>query len=566
MKQKQYKSFFLMLAMTLPLMACNNNSCSCSHSNPLPSSTENSSINNNSTSIGTSIGEEPYVDIEIQKPELITEAQLKEKYNENNKITINFWTGFGSVVSKEPDKSIAVFEEQYPYISINHEKQGGYDGLHSKVMQSLASNSYPHVVVGYPDHFADYISSNVQYELNDYIESEEYGVDIDDYYEQYMRENNSLMFKDDAKTQPYTMGIPFNKSTEVMVYNKTFFDAFDLTVPETWDDAITVGKEIISIIKGTSSKLTRAEDKVNHFGTIWKYKVSDEDEKPVTFDFTGVQEKDVYPLSYDSQSNFFITMCNQFGGKYTEMGDTIEKGYLRFKGDQKVIEALNFVKSMNTQHILGIPSTWNATQYCSAEFKALKSFMTISSSAGVTNNIASGNKFEVGIAPIPYKTADKKSVVYSGTNMAILKSDAEHALASWLFIRFMTGGVTYKKTDKKTGAVTTENENVNFAIASGYLPVNKSGEESDKYQQHLASTASSISDNAKIAVQKVANDIYVKQNWDKFVDPAFVGSSDIRTQVGNIIPFILTGASGKIYTPEEAIDYVYKKLPQYVKH
>ena len=34
------------------------------------------------------------IGIEVQKPELITEAQLKEKYSENNKITINFWTGF----------------------------------------------------------------------------------------------------------------------------------------------------------------------------------------------------------------------------------------------------------------------------------------------------------------------------------------------------------------------------------------------------------------------------------------------------------------------------------------
>ena len=518
--------------------------------------------------VGVASGCSNIIKIEIQKPELITEAQLKSKYSEHNKITINFWTGFGSSMTDALEESIAVFEEQYPYITVNHEQKGGYDKLHSSVVQALASSSYPHVVVGYPDHFADYISSNIQYELNDYIESDEYGVDISDYYEQYMRENNSLMYKDEEKTQPYTMGIPFNKSTEVMVYNKTFFETFGLTVPETWDDAITVGKEIISIIKGTSSKLTRAEDKVNHFKTKWEYKVSEE--KTVTFDFTLVDEKDFYPLSYDSQANFFITMCYQFGGKYTEMGDTIEKGYMRFKGDQNVINALNFVKSMNTQHVLGIPSTWSEPQYCSTEFKALKSLMTISSSAGVTNNIASGDKFEVGIAPIPYKTADKKFVISQGTNMAILKSDAEHALASWLFIRFMTGGVTYTGStiDPTTGGTkeTTENENVNFAIASGYLPVNKSGEESDWYQQYISSTKGSAADNAKIAVQKVANDIYVKQDWDKFVDSAFIGSSDIRAEIGNIIPFMLTGASNKYYTAEEAIDYVYKRLPSYVEN
>ena len=469
-------------------------------------------------------------------------------------------------------ESIKAFEKEYPYISVNHEQKGGYDKLHSAVMQSLNSSTYPHVAVGYPDHFADYISSNIQYELNDYIESQEYGIDLTDYYDQYMRENNSLMYKDEAKTQPYTMGIPFNKSTEVMVYNKTFFDAFDLDTPETWDEAITLGKEIISIIKGESSKLTKDEDKVNHFKQLWNYTYSKNGEDTtVTFDFQNVEEKDFYPLSYDSQANFFITMCYQFGGKYTEMGDTIEEGYMKFKGDAKVIEALNYVKSMNTQHVLGIPSTWDEPQYCSNEFKALKSVMTISSSAGVTNNIAAGDKFEVGIAPIPYKDANRKFVISQGTNMAIFTSDAEHALASWLFVRFMTGGVTYKgeqvfNPDTSEFEESIENENVNFAIASGYLPVNISGEQSTWYKQYLNSDRSviSASDRAKIDVQKIASDVYVNENWDKFVDSAFIGSSDIRTEVGNIIPFMLTGASGKLYTAEEAINYVYNLLPDYV--
>lgn len=528
--------------------------------------------------VGLASGCGNQINIEVQKPELISEAALKEKYSENNKITINFWTGFGSTMADALKESIDAFEAEYPYISVNHEQKGGYDKLHSAVMQSLNSSTYPHVAVGYPDHFADYIASNIQYELNEFIESEEYGVNLSDYYDQYMRENLSLMYKDDAKKDPYVMGIPFNKSTEVMVYNKLFFDAFNLTPPTTWDEAITLGKEVIAIIKGTSSKLTNEADRVNHFGSKWTYtgyeytKNVNGEEVTVNpeFDFSNVTEDKFYPLSYDSQANFFITMCYQFGGKYTEMGDTIEEGFMRFKDDAKVKEALEFVKSMNTQHVLGIPSTWDEPQYCSNPFKALKSVMTISSSAGVTNNIPAGDKFNVGIAPIPYKNADRKFVISQGTNMAIFTSDAEHALASWLFIRFVTGGTTYKAStyNAETGLYeeTVENENVNFAIASGYLPVNPSGEQSTWYQQYLASESKgSAADKAKIAVQKVASDVYVNQNWDKFVDSAFIGSSEIRTEVGNIIPFMLTGASGKLYTAEEAIQYVYDLLPDYVE-
>ena len=486
--------------------------------------------------------------IEVQLPDLIPVSQLEEKYNENNKIEINLWTGFGSTMSDALQEVIDSFETKYPYISIKHEQKGGYDKLHSAVVNSIPSSSYPNVAVGYPDHFADYISSNIQYALDGYIESEEYGVDLSDYYSQYMRENQSLLYKDDAKTKPYTMGIPFNKSTEVMVYNNDFFEAFDLTVPTTWDEVVTTGKNIIEIIK--------TKDGANHFNTNWTYK-NPTTNKEYTFDFTGVSESDFYPISYDSQANFFITMVYQFGGKYTKMGDNLEEGYMVFKDDEKVLEALNFVQNMYKQHVLGIPTVWNETSYCSVPFKALKSVMTISSSAGITNNIPSGDKFSVGIAPIPYKDASKKFVISQGTNMAIFKSDAEHALASWLFIRYATGGE----------ASAEENANVDFAIASGYLPVTQSGEESDWYKQYLAMDQGKISasDKAKISVQKIANDVYIKENWDKFVDAAFIGSSIIREEVTNIIPLFVTGGSGKVYSPEDAIKLVYSQLPEYVE-
>ena len=519
-----------------------------------------------------------------QIPELTTISALESKYSATNKLKIDLWTGFGQAMSSALEGVLEDFEREYPYIEVNHEQKSGYDNLHSGIMNSIYTSSYPNVAVGYPDHFADYISSNIQYTLDGFVNSKEYGIDLDDYYDQYMTENKTLLYKDDAKKDPYIMGIPFNKSTEVMVYNKTFFDAFNLTPPETWDEAVTLGKEIISIVKGTSSKLTKEEDKVSHFGTNWEYTYDDNGtSKTVVFDFNSVEEADFYPLSYDSQANFFITIVKQFGGKYTEMGDNIKKGYMVFKNDAKVVEALNYVKDMNTQHVLGIPSTWDETSYCSNPFKMIKSVMTISSSAGVANNIPSGNKFDVGIAPIPYKTADKKFVISQGTNLAIFKSDAEHALASWLLIRFMTGGVeyAYKELNEETGEyepvtdslgnVIMDNANVNFAIDSGYLPVTKKGEQSDRYQTYIASeNLGSASDKAKIAVQKIASNVYVNnenpsETWDKFVDAAFIGSSSIRSEVEKIIPFMITGASGKIYTAEEAINFVYSRLPAYVK-
>lgn len=553
------------------------NSADGSISTSVSTSTSNSVSGGNSALPSESISTSDSTSIDIVQeeqvldPKLISIEELESKYDENNKITIKLWNGFGRSMSNTLEDIIKDFEREYPYIDVVNESKSGFDILHRTIVSSVESNSYPHVTFGYPEHFVDYISSDIQYALDKFINSSEYGVNVNDYYENYMIENKNLLFKDESKRDSYIMSMPFYKTAEVMAYNKTFFDAFDLTVPATWDDAVEVAKEIIKIVKGTSSKLTNAADRVNHFGTEWNY-------NGVVFDFKGVQENDFYPLSYDSQSNFFITMVNQFGGKYTEMDD-ITHGYMAFKDNPKVIEALNSVKSMNNDHVLGIPYTWQEESYCTNPFKAIKTVMNIVSSASVAYNIPNGNKFEVGIAPIPYKTVDKKCVMSRGSNLAILKSDSEHALASWLLVRFLSGGVDYerKALNENTGRYEVvnddlgnpimENANVNFAIQTGYLPVTKKCEDSNQYQQYLSSSQSGSVDKVRIATHNVVNTVYndTSDAWNMFVDDAFVGSSTIRNEVENIIPLMITGTSGKIYTAEEAIDYVYSRLPDYVK-
>lgn len=493
---------------------------------------------------GTASGCSRQVEIKVLHANPVSVADLRAKYSSSNPIEITFWSNFGASMTSYVETALDAFQDKYDFIKVTHEGKGGYEGLLNAMVKSLNSSSYPNVAVGYPDHFATYISSSIQYELDTFIESEEYGVDLSDYRADYLRENQSLFYKDGAnKTQPWTVGLPYNKSTEVMVYNKSLFTALGLEAPKTWAEVETVGAAIIAEFDG-------------HFGSPYTIEYEDAEGQPqsYTIDLTGVTKEEFYPLSWDAQANFFITMAYQFGGEYTEMGDTLESGYIKFNNPE-VLSALAYIQDLGrTKHILGIPSTWNETSYCSAPFKANKSVMTISSSAGVTNNIPSGNKFEVGISSIPYKDEEHKYVISQGANLGIFKSDDDHATASWLLIRYLTGGEY----------TTDENANVDFCISSGYLPVTISGESSDWYQQYIHSVGTPA-DQAKISVQKIANETYVNENWHKFVDPAFIGSATIRQEVEKITQFILTGASGKIYTPQEAIDFVYKRLSRYVE-
>ena len=63
--------------------------------------------------------------------------------------------------------------------------------------------------------------------------------------------------------------LPMSKSTEVLYYNKTFFDANGLTPPTTWDEMEALCNKIVEI-------------------------------DPYSI-----------PLGYDSENNWFITMTEQ---------------------------------------------------------------------------------------------------------------------------------------------------------------------------------------------------------------------------------------------------------------
>ena len=74
---------------------------------------------------------------------------------------------------------------------------------------------------------------------------------IQDFYTDYMVENQSIEFDNDGN--PYTLGVPFNKSTEVLIYNSTFFDwvanqptlSSKIYVPSTYEEINSVGEEIL---------------------------------------------------------------------------------------------------------------------------------------------------------------------------------------------------------------------------------------------------------------------------------------------------------------------------------
>jgi multiple sugar transport system substrate-binding protein len=122
------------------------------------------------------------------------------------------------------------FKEIYPQVTITQLSQGGYQGLRESTVQGIVAGVTPNIIMGYPDDFVGYLNGRALIPLDEYINHPIHGIDLTDFVQGFLDENRQY-----ADGLQYSL--PFAKSTEMVVYNKDFFDAqgitFDRTVPLT---------------------------------------------------------------------------------------------------------------------------------------------------------------------------------------------------------------------------------------------------------------------------------------------------------------------------------------------
>ncbi|MBU1020797.1 MAG: extracellular solute-binding protein [Firmicutes bacterium] len=405
----------------------------------------------------------------------------------DEEISITFWHIYGQGKSEILDALIAEFEEMYPNITVESISQGSYPDLKSKAISSISAGNTPDLLVGYPDHFAEYLNGNAIIPLDLFINDETWGVDLSDYIDSYVAENSQY-----EGGVMYSM--PYSKSTEMMVYNKTVFDHYGITLsntePVTWEQLETYATQIVG----------------------------------------DGEFQCEYLVNYDSSANLFINASRQWAGGYTNTtGEVLVE-------DANTIAMLNYMSGLFDSKTLALPLAWDES-YGSANFLKGDVCMTVGSTAGILYNIPLGGnvgkfgQFEVGIAPIPQKEGGVNAVMQQGPNIAIMSdtSDAER-LASWLLIKHLTSAEATAQ----------------WAIDTGYLPVRYSGYDSAEYQAFLNTT------DLDLKYQSLtANAAYAQVDFFQY-DPAFanrVTSSDVRDEAGLCLEAIFA----KTKTVQEAI-------------
>ena len=413
----------------------------------------------------------------------IADADLSGGYD-GSEVTITFYHTM-SATNLQPvlEDAIERFNEIYPNIHIEHKQVGDYDAVRNQIKTELTVGGQPNIAYCYPDHVALYNVAKAVVPLDDLIGStveveradgtkEIMGLteaQVNNFIEGFYNEGKA--FGDDKM---YTM--PFSKSTEVLYYNKTFFEANNLKVPTTWDEM----EEVCAWIKNNYPSST--------------------------------------PLGYDSENNWFITMCEQYGSDYTSATKVNGTNFL-FNNETN----WSFVDKFASWYAKGWVTTkelsggYTSDAFKKAEGELGKSYMSIGSSAGATHQapdaVNGEYPFEVGIAPIPQVDASNPKVISQGPSVCIFQQeDEQEVYASWLFVKFLTTDIEFQAS---------------FSEASGYVPVLKNVNEDVYYKEFL--------DNAsgyKTGIAAYSAKVCLEQEKAYYVSPAFNGSSKARDEVG----------------------------------
>ena len=85
---------------------------------------------------------------------------------DTNGAAVDWWTGFGADITDHLENEILPAFLEESGITVTHTSKGGYDNLQKAVNLGAGQRAYPNLAVGYPDHFASYIASNMQLRLD----------------------------------------------------------------------------------------------------------------------------------------------------------------------------------------------------------------------------------------------------------------------------------------------------------------------------------------------------------------------------------------------------------------
>ena len=390
---KRLTCSLLVLCMLLSLAACG--------SKPGDSSSPPSNTPNGNVTSAPGGGDEPGSELFPERTE---------------PITVTFWhSNTQESIVKTFTEIVDSFNALDNNITVELVQYSSADDLNTAVTGAIMSGTAPDLVMGSTIYIIDYLNAGALVDMTPYIESEEYGLDLSDFYDCWLENSNNYDI-------PGYYGLPMLPYSEVVYYNKTFFEEHNYQIPETWEDMEALCRQI------------KADTGITGFG-------------------------------WDNHAKMFTTMAEQAGAGYTD-----SKGNLLFTETlDTVVDKVSWYNGLVQE---GIFRTAGESHYFSGPFANQEIPMYIGSgveSMYLDQKIDPNNPFTWSTFPVPYFANEGKRAVFCENHeLAIIdqnEPDYDKRLAAWEFVRyFETGDAALK-----------------MAQVGAYLPALKSVAASDEW-------------------------------------------------------------------------------------
>lgn len=461
----------------------------------------------------------PDVTTDPSVPSVEDTTSVEETYTPKitTPVEINFWNVKGGAYQSAIEVAIETFKELEPNVTVNNVKQtASISTLPDVVTKGFTSGVYPDIVESYPDAVASYLDYEKVVDLEKYIDHKDYGWTAEekaDYIPAYLEEGRQYLVEG-------TYSLPFSKSTEVLIYNKTLLEGINLS---SIDSTINNGRPINTRYL---KSLTWDEFFNKLCPALLKYNEGLGDEDKIL----DTTQANWAVLGYDSDANFAITLTQQYGLPYTSLDRDNYKGSADFNVSS-VADKFEWVKEMAEKHyiVTGEP----VGGYTNGLYEKSAVLFTVSSTGGLKYTVDSTQGYELGVGylPRPAEGEGTLKTISQGPSLCLLKHESDpnaelRELASWLFYKHLTN---YENGLK-------------WALEGGYSPIRFSVMNSEEYQTAVDPESAGAVDSLNYLMANVNKLVSEQEFQDSlYTTPAFKGSATARTALGGVMTKVVGG-------------------------
>lgn len=356
--------------------------------------------------------------------------------DKDNPTTISIWHYYNGAQQEAFNKLVNEFNEtvgKEKGIIVESASQGTVSDLEENVMNSINGKAGADKI---PNIFAAYGDTAYQVDKHDYaVDLTKYFTDkeLDKYVDGYIEEGR---FLGDGSLKIF----PIAKSTEILMLNQTDWDIFANETGAVIDDLQTI-EGITKIAKQyyewTDAKTATPNDGKAFFGR-------------------------------DANANYMIIGYHQLANEMFE----VEKGQVKLNFERDVVKKL-----WDNYFIPYINGYFNASgRFRSDDMKTGNIIACVGSSSSATYlpkevilNDEDSYPIEITMMPSPKFADGADYAVQQGAGMVVTKSNDKEQLASIEFLKWFT----------------QDEQNIQFAMSSSYLPVTKNANNIEKISENI---------------------------------------------------------------------------------